>query len=349
MTAPTNTPLNNPPADYCPPGSARWFTIPEGSDAGKTLFYFDHQSAPAAPAATVVFAHGNPESSYTYRHVRERLLQSSASLRVIGVDHVGFGLSDQATFEMVDMHHAANLRQLVHELDLHDVTLVVHDWGGPIGVGAFIDEPQRVRNLVVMNTTIFPMPSDGITYENFPMAWMPWSKTPALVPDALWGGVAAHVVSRGEPQSSARFLLGVSATTLRYALGQIADETPEGVWSSPMRSRANAKSSKRNVRQTPHWGHGYRYEDPTLGVQDNHAFYANMQDKVPRVWRDIGAAGHFGSWDACGKASVIRQWHEALPGMVDRTHVYPHHGHFIEEYEGAEIALSILRLNGASS
>jgi pimeloyl-ACP methyl ester carboxylesterase len=78
----------------------------------------------------VVFVHGNPESSYPYRHVRDRLLQARACVRVIGVDHVAFGLSDQATFEMVDMHHARNLTQLVRHLDLRDVTLVVHDWGG---------------------------------------------------------------------------------------------------------------------------------------------------------------------------------------------------------------------------
>jgi len=85
---------------------------------------------------------------------------------------------------MVDMHHAANLAQLARHLDLRDVTLVVHDWGGPIGIGAFIAEPDHVRNLLVMNTTVFPMPSDGFTYENFPRWWMPWCKTPALTPDA---------------------------------------------------------------------------------------------------------------------------------------------------------------------
>lgn len=262
----TNTPLRSVPDDYLPQGSARWYSIPEGPDAGKTMFYFDHGDERAE--ATVVFVHGNPECSYTYRHVRQSLSAAGAGVRMIAMDHIGFGLSDQATFEMVDIHHASNLVQLVRHLDLRDVTLVVHDWGGPIGIGALIDEHERVRNLVVMNTTIFPMPGDGLTYENFPVAWLPWCRTPALAPDALWGGVAARVVSHGEPQSTARFMAGV--------------------------------------------------------------------------------AGHFGSWDPCGKASVIRQWHEALPRMRERTHVYRNNGHFIEEYRGPEIARSILEMNGLS-
>jgi len=68
-TLQSNTPLVNPPADYFPAGSARWFTIPEGLDKGKTLFYYDHIVGEGEPKATVVFVHGNPESSYTYRHI----------------------------------------------------------------------------------------------------------------------------------------------------------------------------------------------------------------------------------------------------------------------------------------
>ena len=44
---------------------------------------------------------------------------------------------------MVDMHHAEDLLALVRQLDLRDVTLVVHDWGGPFGIGAFSQEPDR--------------------------------------------------------------------------------------------------------------------------------------------------------------------------------------------------------------
>ena len=71
---------------------------------------------------------------------------------------------------------------------------------------------------------------------------------------------------------------------------------------------------------------------------------------VPAEWgpegRNIGVAGYFGAWDPCGKRAVIRQWQDALPQMRDQTYEYPENGHFIEEYKGAEMAQSLLRLNG---
>lgn len=345
---PTNSPLRRPPADYHPAGSARWFRIEDGPDRGKTLFYYDHAPA-AGPAGTVLFVHGNPECSYTWRHVRDAIIASGAPLRLVAPDHIGFGLSDQAGHEMVEMHHAANLARLVRALDLRDVTLVLHDWGGPTGVGAFVDQPDRVRAVMAINSTVFPMPSDGYTYANYPVWWFPWCRTPRVVPDAFWGGVASYVVSHGEPQHALRLLAGVGVHAFRHALGLFPEGSPESVWSGQFRSRANARSSQRYVLQTPVWGHGYRYRDPALGEQDNHALYRRMQEMIPREWgaqgRNIPAAGQFGAWDACGKDSVIRQWQQALPRMRERTRVYPEHGHFLEEYRGREIAADILALN----
>jgi pimeloyl-ACP methyl ester carboxylesterase len=345
MQIKTSTPLHNPPADYCPPGSEHWFQIPAGLDAGKTLFYSDHQCGNDEPETTVVFVHGNPESSYTYRHIRDALLNSGKSLRLVAMDHIGFGLSDQADFEMVDMHHAANLKQLITHLDLQDVTLVVHDWGGPIGIGSFIDEPERVKALLVMNTTVFPMPSDGLTYQNFPYWWLPWCQTPRLIPNALWGGVASAVVTNAVPQSGLRFVAMTASYLGKHAFKRIPADSPDYVWSQMLRTKANAKSSKRNVLQTPYWGHGYRYDDPRHGSQDNHAYYANIQSKINKVWAGIPVSGFFGGWDACGKRSVIEQWQDALPQIVDNTEFFPDLGHFIEEYKGPEMAQSILEMN----
>ncbi len=347
----SNSPLKNPPADYCPPGSERWFTIPEGLDAGKTLFYYDYPTSSAStPQRTVLFVHGNPECSYTYRKIRDALISSGEPLRIVAMDHIGLGLSDQADFEMVDFHHAANVLQLVRHLDLQNVTLVTHDWGGPIGIGALIQEPERVSAMLVMNTTVFPMPSDGYTYTNYPFPWLPWHLTASLIPDAVWGGVAAAVVCHAHPQGTAPFLASITKWLAKHASNSIAPDSPEYVFSQMLRSPANARSSKRNVRQTPVWGYGYRYEDARHGVQDNHAFYARIQGDLSRCWgasgRNISVCGYFGQWDACGKDSVIAQWHEALPQMAGNTHKFPQIGHFVEEYKGAEMAASILKMHG---
>lgn len=351
MNVASTSPLQHPPPDYCPAGSDRWFTIPDGLDAGKTLFYSDHETVPGqAPKATVLFVHGNPECSYTYRKVRDALIASEQPLRIVAMDHVGFGLSDQADFEMVDVHHAANLLQLVRHLDLQDVTLAVHDWGGPIGIGALIQDPERVSGLVVMNSTVFPMPPDGHTYTNYPFPWLPWFLTPRLIPDAAWGGVAAAVVCHAHPQRTAPFLRAVVTWVVRHLRGSVAPGSPEHVFSQMLRGRANARSSKRNVLQTPVWGHGYRYTDKRHGVQDNHAFYARIHEQISGAWgpagRNIPVSGYFGQWDACGKDSVIAQWEEALPQMTGDTHRFADVGHFVEEYKGPEIATSILRMHG---
>ncbi len=349
MKIPSNTPLNSPPEDYCPAGSAYWFELEKGFDKGKKLFYSDYTIGEGKPEATVVFVHGNPESSYTYRHIRDALIHSGQSMRIIAMDHIGFGLSDQATFEMVEMHHANNLLQLIQHLDLNQVTLAVHDWGGPIGMGAFIQEPGRVRNIVVMNSTVFPMPSDGFTYENYPVSWLPWCQTPKIMPDKLWAGVAAYVVSHSGPQSSFKFILNTSKYTFRHAFGLLKQGTPEHVWAQSLSTKANARSSKRMVRQTPVWGHGYTYMDPTHGRQDNHSFYEFMQNNIAASWggknSQVNVAGFFGQWDACGKDSIIKQWQSALPKMKDDTHTFSDVGHFVEEQKGPEIAEAILKMH----
>ncbi len=350
MKVESNSPLINPPSDYCPPGSAKWLELPKGPDRGKRLFYYDHTFGDSEPKATILFVHGNPETSYTYRRIRDCLADSGESLRIVAMDHIGFGLSDQATYEMVDMHHAKNLAMLVEHLDLQDITLVIHDWGGPIGIGAFIGSHQRVSALVLMNTTVFPMPADGWTYTNFPTPRFPWSSLPDRVPDAMWGGIAGYVVSGRVSRNPVRMILQAAALLLRHALGLVAPGSPEYVWSTQFRSIANTRSSKRMVRQTPVWGHGYQYEDPNQGEQSNKSFYKQIQTGITGWWgpggSNIPAVAFFGKFDPCGKESVARQWLEALPQLEGETHVFPKESHFIEEHKGPEIAEAILRIHG---
>ena len=341
----SNTPLKQPPLDYLPEGAGRWFTIPGGKDAGKVMFYYDVNVGDQEPEATVVLVHGNPETSYTYRHIRDELISSGRPIRIIAMDHIGFGLSDQADFEMIDMHHSDNLLQLVRHLDLTGVTLAIHDWGGPIGVGAFIEDPYRVKNLVVMNTSIFPMPKTGYTYKNYPHRLLRWSLFPRIYPAFAWGGIAATAVSNGEPQGAMSLAARATGFTVKHIFNCIPKNTPEYVWSQSFRSLANANSSMRNVKQTPRWGYGYQYTDETYGRQDNTKYYKKMQENMPKLWRSCPTVGFFGQWDPCGKDEVIDQWHEALPKMKQATSRYPDIGHFVEEYKGVDIAKAIIKLN----
>ena len=113
-TSPGDTPLTRVPDDYAGGGDSRWFLVPDGPDAGKKLFFLDRRFG-EGEGPTILLVHGNPECSYTYRKVvaalEHRNLPSGA--RVIAMDHIGFGRSDQASFEMVEMHHTHNLAQLI--------------------------------------------------------------------------------------------------------------------------------------------------------------------------------------------------------------------------------------------
>jgi haloalkane dehalogenase len=77
------------------------------------------------------------------------------------MDHVGFGLSDKPThWTYYPEEHAKNLSMLIEALDVKEVTLVVQDWGGPIGLSYAIDHPENVKRLVIMNTWMWPVNHD---------------------------------------------------------------------------------------------------------------------------------------------------------------------------------------------
>lgn len=99
----------------------------------------------------VLCLHGNPTWSFLYR---EFIRELSGSNRVVAPDHIGFGLSDKPEDEVeyTIERHVENLERLVLQLDLTNITLVVQDWGGPIGFAVAARHPVRFRALVLLNT-----------------------------------------------------------------------------------------------------------------------------------------------------------------------------------------------------
>jgi haloalkane dehalogenase len=116
---------------------------------GLRLAYLDEGEGPP-----VVFWHGEPTWSYLWRHVFPPV--RDAGMRCIVPDQVGFGRSDKPTdlgwysYERFVAHALG----LLEELDLRDATFVVHDWGGPVGLGAAMQAPDRVTRLVIMDTGV---------------------------------------------------------------------------------------------------------------------------------------------------------------------------------------------------
>ena len=116
----------------------------------------------------VVMVHGNPTWSFYYRNLAEALV-GTGRYRVVVPDHVGCGRSDKPG----DDRYAYTLQSRVDDLDAlldslnlrRNITLVVHDWGGMIGMTYAVRHPERIARLVVLNTGAFPLPSGK---------WFPW-------------------------------------------------------------------------------------------------------------------------------------------------------------------------------
>jgi len=102
----------------------------------------------------IVFVHGTPTWSFVWRHAIAKLSQQH---RVIAVDHLGFGLSEKdpaAPYALAD--HARRFRAFIDALHLRDITLVVHDFGGPIALADAIERPGLYQRLVLCNTFCWP-------------------------------------------------------------------------------------------------------------------------------------------------------------------------------------------------
>lgn len=120
-----------------------------GDLAGLRLHHVDEGSG-----EPILLLHGEPTWAYLYRKMIPAL---AADHRVVAPDLIGFGRSDKMTevgWYSYD-RHVASIVQLVDRLDLSGITLVVQDWGGPIGLRVAVEDPDRFARLVILNTGIF--------------------------------------------------------------------------------------------------------------------------------------------------------------------------------------------------
>lgn len=113
-----------------------------------SLHYIDVGSG-----SIILMLHGNPTWSFFYRNLAKHF---SINYRIIVPDHMGCGLSSKPQeYEYTLETHILNLCHLVAHLNLTEITLVVHDWGGAIGMGLATKYPHLIKKMVVMNTAAF--------------------------------------------------------------------------------------------------------------------------------------------------------------------------------------------------
>jgi haloalkane dehalogenase len=120
--------------------------------AGRLSYVDEGEGAP------IVMVHGTPTWSFLYRHLIREL---RPRYRCVAPDHLGFGLSDRPPgWSYRPEDQARNLARLIESLALKDLTLVVHDYGGPIGLAYALDRPDNVRRLVLFNTWMWSFAGD---------------------------------------------------------------------------------------------------------------------------------------------------------------------------------------------
>jgi pimeloyl-ACP methyl ester carboxylesterase len=208
------------------PFESHWLDL-----GGVCMHYVDQgpRGEGARPEA-VVMLHGNPTWSFYYRTLIPGL---SRSHRVVVPDHIGCGLSDkpqQYTYTLEQ--HIQNLEALIAHLGLERMTLVLHDWGGSIGMGYATRHPETIARLVVLNTSAFYVgPPDA------PI--LPWRikicRLPIFGPLALRGlnafarlalPWAVHHRERLTPAVRAGYLLPYDSWRNRVAILRFVQDIP---------------------------------------------------------------------------------------------------------------------------
>jgi len=130
-------------AEY--PFSPNWF-----STGDHKLHYVDE-----GEGSSVVMIHGNPTWSFYYRNLIKSL---EPNHRCLALDNMGCGLSDKPqAYDYTLKQHIENVVAWIKELELESFDLVVHDWGGAIGMGVAQALPERVKKFVILNTGAFYM------------------------------------------------------------------------------------------------------------------------------------------------------------------------------------------------
>lgn len=190
------------------------------TEAG-ALSYLDEGSGDEA----VLMVHGNPTWSFFYRNVVKAL---RGRIRCIVPDHLGCGLSDKPQdWDYTLGNHVANLGGLIDSLNLRKVHLVVHDWGGPIGLGTMLPRAEKLGKVVLLNTAAF---ADTVV-----PARIRFCRIPVVGELAVRGGngfawpATWMAVSRPMPPAvKAGFLFPYDSWANRIATHRFVQDIPQG-------------------------------------------------------------------------------------------------------------------------
>jgi haloalkane dehalogenase len=249
----------------------------------------------------ILFVHGTPTWSFEWRHVIRAL---SASHRCIAPDHLGFGLSERPPFGVYTPEwHAENFGEFVERLNPDPVTLVVHDFGGPIALPVALFHPQRVRRLVVINSWMWSFDDDRDMRSKARVAGSAMGR--ALY---RWGNASLRVIMPGAYGDRAKLTKAIH----RQYLERFPDR----------------------------WSRGevlWRLAKSLLGSS---AFYDHLWNERARL-RDRPALIIWGMKDSAFRPALLARWREALP-RADVVEL-KNSGHWPHEEEPDRVSNALAR------
>ncbi len=281
-----------------------WLTLPEPASAGNPrgdtvskdrsslrMHYVDE-----GVGAPVICVHGNPTWSFYYRDVINAL---RATHRVIAPDHIGCGLSDKpddTRYSYTLAQRVADLEALLDHLELHEnLSFVVHDWGGMIGLAAALRRRSAVARVVVLNTAAFRNP------KGLRLPWPLWfvRNVPWLANPMILGGNA--------------FVRG----TLRYGARRPLGAEIAACYRLPYDSWANRRATLRFVQDIP--------------IVSTDASYSLVQwtDEQLDALRAVPMLVCWGRRDFVFDDAFLAEWRTRMPHAD--VHAFPDAGHLVLE------------------
>ncbi len=275
-----------------------------------------------ADGPVVLLLHGQPTWSYLYRDVIAVL--AAAGLRVIAPDNIGFGRSDKLT-EPTDYtfrRHIDWMHSLIARLDLRDITLVVQDWGGPIGLSVLARDPDRFARVVATNTilhTCDPALDGALTWAHHGVG-----DDRVLLQESLLDYVAFYQRS---PDIVASFFLEAVAGPL--------DAQVLAAYDAPFPDRSYKAGLRQQIALVP------------LTRNDPGAMIGRATMAVLEQWRrPFLTAYSDGDPATRGWDAVFQQ---RIPGAAGQAHTtITGAGHFVQEQRGAELGRIIAEFVGAT-
>jgi len=244
----------------------------------------------------VVMVHGNPSWSFYYRNL---VLALRDRYRCIVPDHIGCGFSDKPGDQHYDYtlsRRVDDLERLIDSLDLPEkLTLVLHDWGGMIGMAYAARHPERIGRLVLLNTAAFHLPKE----KKFPLGLRICRDTP--LGTLLVRGYNAFSVGAS--------IVGCKKNPMSGELQQ--------AYRSPYDSWGNRIATLRFVQDIP------------LSPRDrNFALVSEVAASLEK-FQDLPVSIFWGELDFVFDPSFLAEWIRRFPQA--EVHSYPDAGHYILE------------------